>query len=201
MNIALTRAGRILASALPCLVLLRLMPALAFAAPFTLIRSVLKTLTPVTLSAAEKTQTPGVVSLNGKMLTFTQKAVRLVAETGPENDMLSYRIDGLRNPTLVVPKGAVLTLLFVNTDDDMAHDIRFGAVLPAYPNVMTAYGKSSAGSPELAHKSESVLHGAELTLRMPDTPGVYAYFCTVRGHAQGGMIGKIVVRQAAKETR
>ncbi len=196
MNITSLRAGRILASALLCLA-----PSmtLAAASQFTLIRSASKTLTPAALSAAEKTQTPGAVSPDGKTLTFTQKTVRLVAETGPENDMLSYRIGGLRNPTLVFAADAAVTVLFVNTDDDMAHDIRFGPALSAYPNMMAAYVKSSIGTLELAHKSEAVLHGAELTLQMPAAPGIYAYFCTVRGHAQGGMAGKVIVRQEAKK--
>lgn len=189
MNIAFLRAGRTFASALLCLV-----PAIAFAAPFTLVRSASQTLTPAALAAAQKKQTPGAASPDGKTLTFTQKTVRLVAVTGPENDMLSYRVDGLRNPVLVVPRGAALTLLFVNADDDMAHDIRFGPVLTAHPNVMEAYVKSSAGTPALAHTSESVLHAEALTLRMPDAPGVYEYCCTVRGHAQGGMAGKVIVR-------
>ena len=189
MNIAFLRVRRILAPALLCLA-----PAAAFAAPFTLVRGASQTLTPAALAAAQKKQTPGAVSADGRTLTFTQKTVHLVAVTGPENDMLSYRVNGLRNPTLVVPHGAALTLLFVNTDDDMAHDIRFGPALTIYPNAMNAYVKTSAGTPELAHQSEAVLHGEEVTLRMPDAPGVYSYVCTVRGHAQGGMTGKVVVR-------
>ena len=191
MNTALLQAGRAAASALLCF-----LPVLAFAAPFTFIRSASRTLTPAALAAAEKIPTAGTVSPDGKTLTFTQKTVRLVAVTGPENDMLSYRMDGLRNPTLVVPKGAVLTVLFVNTDDDMAHNIRFGPPLTAYPTVMEAYVKASAGTPELAPRS-SLLHADELILRVPDAPGVYAYLCTVRGHAQGGMAGKLVVQAAA----
>jgi len=197
MNIAFLRAGRILVPALLCLA-----PTMTLAAAsrsFTLLRSVPETLTPAALSAAEKVQTPGAVSPDGKTLTFTQPNVRLMAETGPEKDMLSYRIGGLRNPTFVVPKGAVLTVLFVNTDDDMAHNIRFGPAPAAYPNMMAAFEKSSVGTPELAHKPEAVLHAEELTFRAPAAPGAYAYFCTVRGHAQGGMTGKIVVRQEAKK--
>ncbi len=190
MTPAFFRAGRILASVL-CLAPAGLTFAAA-AASFTLLRSAPKTLTPAALAAAEKMQTPGRVSPDGKTLTFTQKTIRLVVVTGPENDMLSYRVNSLRNPTLAVPKGAALTLLFVNTDDDMVHDIRFGPV-PSYPNVMAAYGKSSVGTRELAHKSD-VLHAEELTLHAPDSPGVYGYFCTVRGHAQGGMAGKVSVR-------
>ena len=93
MNIAFLRAGRTLALALLCL-----LPALAFAAAlFTLVHSASKTLT-------------------------TQKTIRLVAETGPENDMLSYRIDGLRNPILAVPKGAAVMVLFVTTPHGLKPD-------------------------------------------------------------------------------
>ena len=81
--------------------------------------------------------------------------------------MLSYRIGGLRNPTLIVPRGATIKMLFVNTDDDMFHNIRFGAALTTYPNAMTPYIKSSVGTPDLPHKSETELHGEELTLRAP----------------------------------
>lgn len=161
---------------------------------FTLASSVPKTLTPAALAAAQKTQTQGHVSSDSKTLTFTQKAVRLVAVTGPDNDMLSYRIDGLRNPSLVVPRGATLKLLFVNTDDAMFHNIRFGAPQKVYPNLMTTYMKRSVGTPELPHKIETVLHGEELTLRAPATTGTYAYLCTVRGHARGSMVGKVIVK-------
>ena len=41
-------------------------------------------------------------------------------------DMLSYRVSGKRNPTLNFRKASTLKILFVNTDDDMFHDIRFG---------------------------------------------------------------------------
>ena len=162
--------------------------------PFTLTAARPKTLTPAALTAAQKTETKGQVSSDGKTLTFGQKRVRLVAVTGPEEDMLSYRIGGRRNPTLVVSRGATITLLFVNTDDDMLHNFRLGAVPTATPPVMTAYLKASVGTPDLPHKTAAALHGEELTLRLPATPGTYAYLCTVRGHAQGGMVGKVVVR-------
>lgn len=197
MKVTLLRVGRSLASALlyssPCLALV----GSAFAAsgsPFVLIGDMPKTLTPASLAAAQKTETKGPVSADGKTLTFGQKVVRLVAVTGLEDDMLSYRIVGKRNPTLIVPRGATIKMLFVNTDDDMPHNIRFGTALKTYPNVMTSYVKTSVGTPDLPHKSATALHGEELTLHAPAAPGGYVYFCTVRGHAQGGMVGKVVVR-------
>src|SRR5687768_14309301 len=93
---------------------------------FKLISSERKTIKEADLAALEKNQTLGTKDKTN--LTFTQKEIRLVALTGPEDDMLSYRIQGVRNPNLVVPSGATLKILFVNIDVDMRHDIRFGHI-------------------------------------------------------------------------
>lgn len=192
--------GRLSASATLSVLLCPLCLALACSAAaaqasvFTLSAGIPQLVTPNGIAAALKTETPGQASPNGKTLTFRGSSVRLVAVTGPDTDMLSYRIDGKRNPTLVVTRGATLKMLFVNTDDDMKHNVRFGAALQAYPSVMTSYLKASVGTPELAHKSGPNYSGEELTLRMPAAPGTYAYLCTVRGHAQGGMVGKVIVQ-------
>lgn len=164
------------------------------ASPGTITVGAPQAVTSSALAAAQKAETPSRASLDGKTLLFSQKTVRLVAVTGPENDMLSYRIDGKRNPTLVVSRGATIKILFVNTDDDMKHNIRFGTALKSYPSVMTFYLKMSVGTSELAHKSGAVFSGEELTLHMPASPGAFVYLCTVRGHAQGGMVGKILVQ-------
>lgn len=164
-----------------------------FAAPFQIVSGTMKTLAPAAL-AAQKTETQGRVSSDKKALPFGQKTIRLTVQTGPENDMLSYQIAGLRNPTLVVPKGATLHVLFVNTDDDMFHDLRFGAARKTFPNRAEALIPATIGTSLLPHKSETVIHGEEMTVRIPSMPGVYAYFCTVRGHAQGGMVGKVIVK-------
>jgi len=145
-----------------------------------------KTLTAPQAAAADKSATHGTVSSDKMTLAFRQKTVRLVVHSGPPSDMLSYRIDGLRNPTLVVPAGATLKTLFINTDDDMTHNLRFGA--------QHAASAPSVGTPGLIHKTEAAFHAADVTLRVPPRPGTYYYFCTVPGHAQGGMWGTLRVR-------
>src|SRR2546430_10760345 len=81
---------------------------------FTLVSSEKRTVKQADLTKLEKDQTMG--KKNKTALTFTENEIRLVVITGPESDMLSYRIQGMRNPTLVIPSGATLKLLFINVD-------------------------------------------------------------------------------------
>ena len=152
---------------------------------FVLAETQTRILTLPQAAAAEKSGTPGTVSAKNT-LTFHQKTVRLVVHSGPASDMLSYRVDGLRNPTLVVPAGAALQTLFINTDDDMTHNLRFG--------VQHSSASPSVGTPDLPHKTETAFHAADVRLRLPSRPGTYYYYCTIRGHAPGGMWGTLIVR-------
>src|SRR6476660_7688507 len=94
---------------------------------FTLVSSEKKTIKFEELVKIEAERTIG--KKDKSTITFTEKEIRLVINTGPEDDMLSYRILGVRNPTLIVPSGATLRILFVNSDEDMSHDVRFGHVV------------------------------------------------------------------------
>src|SRR5690349_262288 len=91
---------------------------------FKLVSSEKKTLKLTELIQIEKGRTLG--KKDNQNLTFTEREIRLVVKTGPADDMLSYRIQGVRNPNLIVPSGATLKILFVNSDEDMKHDVRFG---------------------------------------------------------------------------
>lgn len=165
------------------------------ALPFTLGNHQQKSLTAEELTAEEKKQTTGALSGTPQVLTFKDTTIRLVVRTGPDEDMLSYRIAGLRNPTLVVPPHATLSILFVNTDEDMHHDMRFGAVkrpFPVAPDVSL-----TAGSDRLPPAAEGKYSGEELTLRATAI-GSYTYICSVHGHAKGGMWGTIAVGGAPK---
>ena len=156
---------------------------------FTLISSEKKTVKETELANLEKSRTVGTVDRSN--ITFTGKEIRLVVITGPEDDMLSYRIQGVRNPNLVVPAGAMLRILFINVDTDMRHDVRFGHVTGDFPIAPDIAG--SPGSAKLtARSADNVLQAEELVLKSNDT-GAFKYFCSVRGHAKGGMWGNIFV--------
>lgn len=156
---------------------------------FTLVSSENKTIKAADLQALEKNQTNG--KKDKANLSFTEKEIRLVVTTGPEDDMLSYRIQGVRNANLIVPAGATLKVLFVNSDVDMRHDVRFGHVVGEFP--IAPEIAETAGSRKLTARSEDgILQAEEMVIKATGT-GAYKYFCSVRGHAKGGMWGNILV--------
>ena len=152
----------------------------------------LKSSKPFTLFSVGGVVSPGAVSADKKTLTFSRRKISLVVTTGPSNDMLSYRIQGLRNPKLVIPAGAKLRVLFVNSDDDMVHNFKFADDLPPFAPKPTL--KNAAGSHDLAHRTEKSMHAEELLIAGPTEKGNFSYVCTTSGHAAAGMFGLVVVR-------
>ena len=131
-------------------VILALVQAAAFAqSPFTLEQGKPKVIKPDDLAKIGHHAAAGTV--NGSTITYTGKEISIVAVAGPEDDMFSYRIQGLKNPQLVVPAGAVLNVLVVNIDTDMTHDIRFGRVAGDFPAAPVLAG--TAGSVKLAPRA------------------------------------------------
>lgn len=155
---------------------------------FTLVSSEKKTVKEADLATLEKSQTKG--KKDKTTLTFTEKEIRIVVFTGPEDDMLSYRIQGIRNATLVVPSGATLKILFINMDGDMKHDIRFGHVMGAF--MANPDTKETAGADKLASMADGTMQAEELVLKANED-GMYKYFCSVGSHAKGGMWGNVAV--------
>lgn len=156
---------------------------------FTLMSSEKKTVKESEIAQLEKDQTQG--KRSGVDLTFTGKEVRLVVITGPEDDMLSYRIQGVRNPNVVMVPGATIKILFINVDSDMRHDVRFGHVVGEFPVAVDI--AETAGTQKLTAKAEDgTLQAEEITIKSNEE-GAYKYFCSVRGHAKGGMWGNILI--------
>ena len=134
----------------------------------------------------------GAASKDKKSIQFKGDQADIFVHTGPDEDMLSFRIQGLRNPTLIVKPGATLHFTFANTDDDMLHDIRFGTLQTAYP--VTPSKDGTVGSDALPHKTDTSVSAETFTIVAPTKPGAYSYFCSMKGHAKGGMFGKVVVK-------
>ena len=82
-------------------------------------------------------------------------------------------IDGVVNPTLRVQEGAVVQVDLLN-DDGIEHDV-------AFPDF-------DAATERVAQKGAS-----SVTVFRADTPGTFAYFCSVPGHRPAGMEGQLIV--------
>ncbi len=144
------------------------------------------------LAAAEHKITTGKVASDKMSLTFSSKYVRLVVRTGPENDMMSYRIRGLRNPTITVVRGSTLSVLFANTDVDMFHAYRITGTNPPFESKMSTSG--TQGSSNLPHMKGKKFFTEDMKFMVQQTPGTYYYVCPVTGHAAAGMYGKLIVK-------
>lgn len=166
--------------------------ALAHESPFKLVGSKTVKVTDNSLKKAEKSSSKAAIGKDKKSISFVGKTVRLVVHTGPEEDMMSFRIRNLRNPSITVARGATLKVLFVNTDGDMLHNMRFTADKAPFDTKMGNDG--SSGSTSLKPKSGKTYSGQEMVVKVPSKPGTYTYVCTVAGHAAAGMYGRIIVR-------
>jgi rusticyanin len=149
------------------------------------------------------------VSSNANTVTFDSQAVSIVALaimpdraanlTGTEPPSYStgdvFVIDGLINPTLVVPAGASVQFTVVNLDDDMYHNLVVSAYEPPYPYMaMGAMMNGGYMMPFLppADYSQGVAHEYSYTVSL-NQPGTLWYLCTYPSHAESGMYGEITV--------
>lgn len=108
---------------------------------------------------------------------------------GPKQNMLSFRVGELTNPTIRVPLGSRLTINLVNVDDDMVHDLYITSQKPPYPQSVHA---TAIGSPILRPYKGTRYSAGTLILKAQHA-GIVYYVCTVPGHAKKGMWGKIEV--------
>jgi len=128
-------------------------------------------------------------------LTFTSSDVHLVVLASPSMPAENFRIAGMTNPTVVVPKGATVSIEFVNADSDMAHGLvvtASGAAAPRMPMMTAPPAFSGAALWFLGESTSAGMHTGTLTFTA-GTSGTYQYLCPVPGHAQEGMAGTFVV--------
>lgn len=124
-------------------------------------------------------------------LTFSGSRIHILALAGPENAMFSYKIAGLTNPTLRVPAGVRVHLVVVNVDDDMSHDLVIWhprRSYPVRPDVPPQAVRTHALPPR-----HGQTYQAEVLLIQALRPGSFDYFCSIPGHAKGGMHGRLDV--------
>lgn len=130
-----------------------------------------------------------------KRITFTGTTVHLVVLASPTMPDENFRIAGMTNPTVVVPRGASVSVELINADGDMAHGLVVTAQGAASsPMPMMAYPPAFSGAALwfLGESTSAGMHQGSLAFTA-DRTGTYQYLCPVPGHAQKGMVGTFEV--------
>lgn len=131
-------------------------------------------------------------------VTYSGRSVTLVALSSPHGipDM-RFEIDGLVNPTVIVPQNARLTFHLVNTDWGEVHGLAVTTTPPPYPFMAMMATSDRLFLWPLPPRSTRNLATAEYAASSAGVTlaaGSYDYLCPVPGHAQQGMYGRLVVR-------
>ena len=128
-----------------------------------------------------------------------QRAINLTHEQPPASDSNSagntFVIDGLINPTLIITKGAIVHIEFINLDSSEYHNVIMTATGPPYQYMpMSAMNGIVSMMPIIQPANYSGGTASEYNcIVVFDNFGTYWYICIYPGHAQMGMYGKIVV--------
>ncbi len=148
------------------------------------------------LAETQANQAPAGASVDPKANTirFTgpNAALTIVANPPTGRDM-AFRAAGLENPTIEVARGAVVTVHFVNGDNDSAHGWLLIAPVvtvgdtPHGPWAFPGSYASILGDPTNAGQA------AETISFRASRGGTYRYECPVPGHAAMGMQGGLTV--------
>ncbi|MHB8293349.1 MAG: cupredoxin domain-containing protein [Acidimicrobiales bacterium] len=139
-----------------------------------------------------------VIDAKTNTVTYKSQAVNLVALASPHGKPnMTWEIDGLVNPTVVVPPNAHLNVVLVNTDWGYMHGFELTTTAPPYPHMaMAGVVDSFFLMPLPPRTTHSVTTASYYTRTGSITPpaGTYHYLCPVPGHAAAGMFGTLVVR-------
>ena len=130
-------------------------------------------------------------------VTYMGHTVTLVALASPHGKPnMTWEIDGLVNPTVVVQPAAQLDVVLVNTDWGYMHGFELTTTPPPYPYMAMAGVADSfflMPLPPRTAKDTATASYHTRSATFTTTPGTYHYLCPVPGHAGMGMFGKLLV--------
>lgn len=127
--------------------------------------------TPVPVTAVEdQPATPVTIDVEFTLQTIAKNGKLLYIGVGGD-------IDGVINPDLIVPPGAVVRIVLIN-GDGMVHDLS----LPDF-DTKTDYVRKIGDQAEIAVATGGI------------QPGSYIYYCTLPGHRKAGQEGKLIIEE------
>ena len=130
-------------------------------------------------------------------VTYGGHSVTLVALASPDGQPnMTWEIDGLVNPTVVVQPAAQLDVVLVNTDWGYMHGFELTTTPPPYPYMAmagVADGFFMMPLPPRTGKNTATASYHTRSASFTTASGTYHYLCPVPGHAAMGMFGKLIV--------
>lgn len=145
--------------------------------------------------AGERTAT---INRKTDTVVYRGGTVMLVALASPHGQPnMTWEIDGLVNPTVVVPPHTQVTVELVNTDWGYRHGFDVTRTPPPYPYMPMMGVTNQFVLMPLAERTTKNLASAQYYTRRGSftaKDGTYYYLCPVPGHAAHGMYGRIIVK-------
>ncbi len=137
------------------------------------------------------------IDQNTNTATYTGRSVTLVALASPHGKPnMTWEIDGLVNPTVVMRPGTQVDVVLVNTDWGYMHGFELTVTPPPYPSMAMAGVTDDFFLMPLPPRTTTDTSSASYYTRSANliaASGTYHYLCPVPGHAAMGMFGMIVV--------
>lgn len=138
------------------------------------------------------------IDKKGNTVTYTGGQINIVALASPSGKPdMTFEIDGLVNPTLVVPQNSNVQLTVVNTDPDELHGLEITRTSPPYSAMPMMNINNDFLLMPMPHPTTKSAATAQYYTRSGQfslQPGTYYYLCPVPGHAQKGMYGTLQVK-------
>jgi plastocyanin len=147
-----------------------------------------------TLALSNRVPAGAVIDKGANRVVFTGDSVSLtVVAVPPGGPDMTFRVAGLTNPAIVVPRDARVTVRFINGDNDEAHGWMVVSEQPPFSfGQPKAPGISGAFSGLIGDPTASG-QGASTFSFQAGPAGRYEYICPMPGHAQMGMHGAFIV--------
>ena len=143
----------------------------------------------------EATPTGAIVDRSANRITFASGDVRLtMLASPPDGKDLTFRIAGLVDPSIVVARGASVSIQLINADPDMSHNVAVVDARPPFATMPMMTGAPFAGavSAPLGDPTSAGMPGETISFTA-STSGTFTYLCQVPGHASAGMYGTFEV--------
>lgn len=157
-------------------------------------------MTPAQAAALGNAAPPGATVDSAKnQITFTTQNVRFTVLASPDGTPdMTFRIAGLTDPTLLVPRGARVSVQLIQTDSGESHGWLLTAAQPPFPYMAMMDARAAFPGSFAMPLGEPTSAGmaAETITFTAGAAGRYTYLCPVPGHAQRGMHGAFIVTGA-----